>query len=706
MLTIGITTHNEKMNIASLMDELRRCPSDWQVIIYDDCSKDDTVSIIKSHPLLLDRNVLLHIASKNAGGPATGRQFIADHATNPFVTLIDGDDLIDADQLTAFFREIPNNTDVAMCPYMLRGRRIGFKFDSGTFEINDETITGFISGIGGRIYNTNILKSSICHKFIGRSEDARINMNILHNPSDLNFFFHGEYCFYHIKEGRKSSRLSQININELKYRIDSYRELMLRYDVTDSYLQAVRGNLIRVIYKDETASEYAKKEMRALVNEQISVKLKRVVFLCNDISLIGGVPGRVRNVLEAETQNDITIMCVSRNNSNLYQHPRCIVSSDDIELTRNQIMEWQRHDTVIVSQNSIMSDLPDRVRAALMRLPVVHVCDAQLSFMIKNSRVLADPIVREKTTATTILTLSEGDLETQRQFGTCNLQRSFVPVRQRSSNTYKLSGPLNVGYVGIADYAAKGTDRLLVLANEMKKWGLPPLKVFTTDAANSPDFSDFVEQLEMRGLTDSVELIMNENRKDKIFGSLKYLIVPSKQESFGTSIVEAFSYGCPVIASSEAPGPASLIQSGVNGFLLESFDSHQVLKLITGTSLIKRNRLSKGAFKSHKKYSIDKYISHIVSVCQMTLEKYPGENLENVFPELAPVSYLKERVEMLSMNPEDKKRLGEAERETIRLSKQMEFKSLRIRHLAKILRDNGLSVPSVDDTLQMNKSRS
>ncbi len=704
MLTIGVTTHNEKENIAALMDELRHCPSEWQIVIYDDCSTDDTVSIIKSHPTFLDRNVLLQVAPENTGGPATGRQFIADHATNPFVTLIDGDDLIDADQLEAFFQEIPAETDVAMSPYMLRGRQIGFKSDTGPFEINEETITGFISGIGGRIYSAKILKSSICHKFIGRSEDARINMNALHRPSNLNLFFHGGYCFYHIKEGRKSSRLSQINLEELKYRINSYKELMPRYGVSDTYLKAVRGNLIRVIYKDETASQGEKNKMRALVNEHLGVKLRRIVFLCNDISLIGGVPGRVRNVLEAEMQKDIEILSVSRVNSNQYRNPRCIISSDDVEATRKEIMKWQRHDTVVVSQNSVMNDLPDRVRAALMRLAVVHVCDAQLSFMIKNSKALANPVVREKTKATTILTLSEGDLETQRQFGTRNLQRSFVPVRQRASNTYKLSGPLNVGYVGITDYTAKGTDRLLVLAKEMKAFGLPPLKIFTTDAANSPKFSDFMEQLAVCGLSDAVEVILNEHRKDRIFGSLKYLVVPSKQESFGTSILEAFSYGCPVIASSEAPGPASLVQSGVNGFLLEDFDSHQVVKLIAGTSLLKRSRLSRGAFRSHKKYSIEKYISHIVSVCQMTLEKFPGENLENVFPDLAPVAYMEKRLETQSMSTEDKKRLTEAERKSAQLLKQMEFKDLRIKHLAKMLRESGLSVPSVDETLQIKRS--
>src|SRR3954453_8071151 len=101
-LTVGVTTHNERDNITDLLDRLLGLPKNRiRIILFDDGSTDGTATLIAQHPLFRQENFQAHLADVNFGSPSVGRRFIAEHATSPYITFVDGDDLIDPKALAA-----------------------------------------------------------------------------------------------------------------------------------------------------------------------------------------------------------------------------------------------------------------------------------------------------------------------------------------------------------------------------------------------------------------------------------------------------------------------------------------------------------------------------------------------------------------------------------------------------------------------------
>lgn len=59
----------------------------------------------------------------------------------------------------------------------------------------------------------------------------------------------------------------------------------------------------------------------------------------------------------------------------------------------------------------------------------------------------------------------------------------------------------------------------------------------------------------------------NENNFDVIYSQSDIVLSTAKEEGFGRTIIEAMSYGIPVIASSKAGGPSTIITHQINGLL-------------------------------------------------------------------------------------------------------------------------------------------
>src|SRR3712207_2332506 len=120
ILTVGVTTHNERENIKRLLDRLSRLDEKLiHVILFDDASSDGTASLIAQHPISKKRNFQAQLAEANFGSPSVGRQFIASNAKSPYVTFVDGDDLINPKALTAVARRLTPGLDMIVTPFMI-----------------------------------------------------------------------------------------------------------------------------------------------------------------------------------------------------------------------------------------------------------------------------------------------------------------------------------------------------------------------------------------------------------------------------------------------------------------------------------------------------------------------------------------------------------------------------------------------------------
>ena len=86
---------------------------DWELLIIDDCSTDNTVDIIKNVIKSDDRCKILY-TTKNSGGPAAPRNIGLENASGDFIAFLDADDIWEPNKLTLQIEFIKNN-DVDFC---------------------------------------------------------------------------------------------------------------------------------------------------------------------------------------------------------------------------------------------------------------------------------------------------------------------------------------------------------------------------------------------------------------------------------------------------------------------------------------------------------------------------------------------------------------------------------------------------------------
>ncbi|WP_230534635.1 glycosyltransferase, partial [Microvirga roseola] len=361
--------------------------------------------------------------------------------------------------------------------------------------------------------------------------------------------------------------------------------------------------------------------------------LRTIIHLVHDISTIGGISGRVRNTVASAQGRPIRHVCLTTRNEQALPFPDLLCATDEPAVLAF-LKACHTTDTVVITPNNTLRALPAAIREQLTRLPILHMASGQLSFIIQDSPVLADLDYVDTYKASRILCLSDMDMSFHRQLGIHELTKVRLPVATRSENAYYPDRNRFVTYVGRIDFHAKGAERLVPIAKLMKERGLPPLQIFTTDGRNSPDLPAFLALLDAAGLSDWVRITYNVTDKATLYGQASVLLLPSKKESFGNVILEAFSFGVPVIATSYAPGPAEIIRHGEDGFLLDNFSADAVVDLLEPLSPEQFASLSQASFARHQDYSMEQYLASLESIAAEVAQSFPGTNQIRVFPKI------------------------------------------------------------------------
>ena len=194
----------------------------------------------------------------------------------------------------------------------------------------------------------------------------------------------------------------------------------------------------------------------------------------------------------------------------------------------------------------------------------------------------------------------------------------FYKISRYHCNAYYIPNPILLGdfnidieqsrskriiMVGRLDYL-KGQDRLLKiwsnLASQNSDWIL-------TFVGNGPCLSELQEKVIKIKLQDRVEFIQSSRNIPELLQSASIFAFTSRAESFGMVILEAFSYGLPVISYDCENGPRDLIKDGYNGFLINDDDSEEFQRklqlLINSESL--RKKMGSNAIKSAEVFSVE-----------------------------------------------------------------------------------------------------
>lgn len=378
-------------------------------------------------------------------------------------------------------------------------------------------------------------------------------------------------------------------------------------------------------------------------------QLKRLIFLVPDLSTTGGIQSRTRMVVTGSIQRSVEYICVSYRRSNFQHISGNIVYEDAPDELIHLLNTWDPLDTAIVFPNNTMRHFPKRIRKEFNRFPLIFNGSGQLAYMLQDSTIIFDSEYVNNLKVTKHVLLSFMDQMTYSQLGIYNHILGFNPVKSRAKNTFDTNQNKYFGYIGRIDFYAKGAERLVEIAIALRDLKLGPLKVFTaSNPKNSPQIDAFYALIEERGVKDDIDIIIDQTDNNDLYKELACLFLPSKKESFGNVILEAYSYGIPVISSVYAPGPAQLIEHGETGYLLEDFDVETIKHVLSLMDKKTLETLSKNAFEKHKDYRLDAYYDFIEGVGESAVSEFNGENLLPVYPKLTITTKFEETQKALA----------------------------------------------------------
>lgn len=117
------------------------------------------------------------------------------------------------------------------------------------------------------------------------------------------------------------------------------------------------------------------------------------------------------------------------------------------------------------------------------------------------------------------------------------------------------------------------------------------------------------EKIKQKKLENKVTLLgfLNEEELAKSFLKSSIYVMTSFSESFGLVLIEAESFGLPLIAFDTAEGPKEIIEHGKNGFLISNRNkekmAEKICDLISNKEL--RNKIGKKARQDSLKYKME-----------------------------------------------------------------------------------------------------
>lgn len=134
------------------------------------------------------------------------------------------------------------------------------------------------------------------------------------------------------------------------------------------------------------------------------------------------------------------------------------------------------------------------------------------------------------------------------------------PVFETSQNKVSHDGT-NILFLG-RDYHRKGGDIALRLFEDLKK---SHEKVRMTFVGRIPDKETLAKVVGDKDIS-YYEYVSKQDLHEKIFPATDIFLLPTKAEAYGMSIVEAMSYGIPVVSTDISAIP-EVVEDGVSGFL-------------------------------------------------------------------------------------------------------------------------------------------
>lgn len=276
-----------------------------------------------------------------------------------------------------------------------------------------------------------------------------------------------------------------------------------------------------------------------------------------------------------------------------------------------RILGKLRPDVVIVQTNRAFALAEKAVTGICPLVAVTHNYNKRTSHYVKADAVFA-------TTHDLMHHVTSQGVSENHIFHVPNMVRvEALPVRQTHYNT-----PV-IGAMGRL-VQKKGFDVYIDALQLLKQQGLRFKAVL---GGTGPDRKDLRKRAVDAGLGDILTFTNWVEDKKKFYTGLDVFCLPSHHEPFGIVLLEAFSYGVPVV-STDSEGPHDIITPNFDAILVRKGSA---LELANGLAQMIRNpeqaaKLAANGFvKAKTQYSIESVSAKIETALQQVLERWKGK---------------------------------------------------------------------------------
>lgn len=197
--------------------------------------------------------------------------------------------------------------------------------------------------------------------------------------------------------------------------------------------------------------------------------------------------------------------------------------------------------------------------------------------------------------------------------------------------TVKLSEEFNILYLGVL-IKRKGVQDLIDAVDLLDKKILDKNNVKFLITGSGLEYSNLFERVKMLNLDKYIEFLgwVNNDDKKTLLINSQLLVLPSYNEGLPMAILEAMSYGMPIISTNVGDIPQAVTHNE-NGFLFKPGSKMELSMFMHNiiTDVDKWLKMSKSSKKiAVKKFDIDTYFNDLYNI-YLTILKDKGDKNEN-----------------------------------------------------------------------------
>ena len=293
-ISVLISTFNKREFIDKTLDSLLQQTinkSEFEIILVDDCSTDDTLDIVSS---IIDKfeNYKLVQLDANSGTPAKPRNLSIDLSIGKYIIFVDGDDWLPNNALEILYNLIDrNNTDYAagLTKYVFDNKtgRAGValsKINQDNADIVNIRKSFYHLAPAGRIIRSSIIKDNkILFPEMIFGEDLQFFADVLLNVSKISTTKEVVYCANRYSENKSLVRTEASTlINRMNLQMNAYQYLLNKHKNNKSF----KNVLVRIINKDILENKFFDKRFLKDFDELLATLQKSLKIIEKDFNAI------------------------------------------------------------------------------------------------------------------------------------------------------------------------------------------------------------------------------------------------------------------------------------------------------------------------------------------------------------------------------------------------------------------------------------